>query len=97
MNNSENKGLDPQTLDKMIKLASKKLGMTPETLKSAVSDPKKAENLLSSLGKNPDKTTRTGVDPGTLKSPAALEKLINNNPKAKKLLMELMGENGAKK
>lgn len=91
MGNSANKGLDPETLDKMIKIASKKLGMTPEKLKSAVNDPKQAENLLSSLGKNPSKSARAGVDPSALNSPAALEKLINSNPKAKKLLEELMG------
>lgn len=91
MDNSANKGLDPQTLDKMIKIASKKLGMTPEKLKSAVSDPKQAENLLSSLGKSPSDHAQTGVDPGAFSSPAALEKLINSNPKAKKMLEELMG------
>lgn len=80
-------GISPEALNEMLKLAGKKLGMSPEQLKETITDPQKANNLLSSLDKkNPGKIKAAASDP------KALEDLINSNPKAKKLLNELLGE-----
>lgn len=76
-------------LDALLKTAGKKLGVSPDALRAALTDPKKAEEMLSTIDK------RTG---GKLnvKDPSALENMIRNNPKAKKLFDDLTrgGRNG---
>lgn len=88
MANNGNLGkFSPEMINAMLKMAGQKLGMTPEELKAAVSDPKKADELLSSLNKN-----NGGKVKDAMTSPSALEDLLNSNPKAKKMLENLMGD-----
>lgn len=79
---AENKQFTPEKIDAMLKTASAKLGMSPEQLKATITDPKKAGSLLASL---------TGKKPAA-NNQQAIEELLNSNPKAKKLLNELLGE-----
>jgi hypothetical protein len=92
VNYMENNGIkgkfSPEMINAMLKMAGQKLGMTPEELKAAVSDPKKANELIGSLNKNND-----GKAKETMPSSSALEDLLKNNPKAKKMLEDLMGGN----
>ena len=84
---SDKGGISPEAINEMLKLASKKLGMTPEQLKSTISDPQKANILLQKLDKNNNGKVKSAVN-----DPKALEDLINSNPKAKKLLNDLLGD-----
>jgi hypothetical protein len=82
-----NKGnISPEMINTMLKMAGQKLGMTPEQLRATISDPKKADELLSSLNKNSG-----GKAKDAMGSTSALEELLNSNPKAKKMLEGLMG------
>jgi hypothetical protein len=73
----------------MLETAGKKLGISPDTLRAALSDPKKAESLVNQIDK------KTG---GKISSsdPSALKKMIDNNPKAKKMFDDFTrgGRNG---
>ena len=76
-------------LNSLLQTAGKKLGISPDVLLSALSDPKKAESLLSQIEK------KTGEKIGATDQ-SSLEKMVKNNPKAKKMLDDLMrgGKNG---
>jgi len=87
MANTGNAGnISPDMINTMLKIAGQKLGMTPEQLKATISDPKKADELLSSLNKSSGGKAKEAMN-----SSAALEDLLNSNPKAKKMLEDLMG------
>jgi hypothetical protein len=75
-NNSEDQ------LNAMLEMAGKKLGISPMQLRNALSDPKKAQSLLSQIDQNSGGKINTS-------SPEYLEKIINNNPKAKKMFDDL--------
>lgn len=76
-------------LNAMLNTAGKKLGISPNALRAALSDPKKAESMLSQIDKQSG-----GKVKATNK--ASLEKMVKNNPAAKKMLDDLMrgGKNG---
>lgn len=69
-------------LDALLKTAGKKLGISPDALRQALTDPKKAEEMLSAI----DKRTGGKIN---VKDPNSLENMIKNNPKAKKLFDDL--------
>lgn len=85
---NKNGGQDDQ-LSMLLNTAGKKLGISPESLRAALSDPKLAESVLGQIDKNSG---------GKLKmtSKESLEKMVKNNPQAKKLYDELSrgGKNG---
>jgi hypothetical protein len=76
-------------LNVLLSTAGKKLGISPDKLRAALNDPKIAESLLSQIEDKSGGKFKTG-DKG------ALEKMIKNNPQAKKLLDDLTrgGKNG---
>lgn len=81
---AQNSNLSPETLNAMLKMAGSKLGMSPEQLKSTLTDPKKADALLCQLGlKKPAQDNRQSI-----------EELLNQNPRAKKMLNDLLGGKG---
>ena len=84
-NNNSPGDISPEKLNAMLKMASGKLGMTTDQLKSVLSDKKSTEKLLGKIG-------GTGKLKSALESPDNLEKLLNENPKAKKMLGELLGD-----
>lgn len=86
MPNQNPQGLSPETLNAMLKMASSKLGMTPEQLKSAVSDPERADSLLSAIDKSSG-----GKVSSTISGTGSLEEFLRKNPRAKKLMEELTG------
>jgi hypothetical protein len=87
MANTGNTGnLSPEILNAMLKMAGQKLGMTTEQLRATISDPKKADELLSSLNKNSGGKAKEAMG-----STSAIEDLLKSNPKAKKMLENLMG------
>jgi hypothetical protein len=71
-------------LGAMIKLASGKLGISPEELRSILSDKGRTEELLSRIGGKK-------VFEAAMKDPDSLEKVTNDNPAAKKTLGGLFG------
>lgn len=71
-------------LGAMIKLASGKLGISPEELSSILSDKGRTEDLLKRIGGKK-------VFDSAMKDPDSLEKVINENPAAKKALSGLFG------
>jgi len=85
-NTGNQRNISPELINTMLKMAGQKLGMTPEQLKATISDPKKTEELLSSLDKNSGGKAKEAMN-----SSSALEELLNSNPKAKKMLEDLMG------
>ena len=88
MQGSDHKnGISPDSLSAMLKMASKKLGISPEQLKSTLNDPKKANALLDSLDKK-----NNGALKSAMSDPKTLQKMVENNPAARKLFNELMGE-----
>ena len=84
-NNNFSGNITPDKLNAILKMASGKLGMSSEQLKSVLSDKKATENLMNNIG---------GTDQlkNVLDNPQNLEKFLNANPKAKKLLNELLGD-----
>ena len=76
-----------QQIEAMIRMASGKLNMTPEQLKSVLSDHEKTDDLLNRIGGK-------AVFDSAMKDPKSIEKLIRNNPQAKKIIADLMrGQN----
>jgi hypothetical protein len=69
-------------LNAMLEMAGKKLGISSSQLRNALSDPKKAQSLLSQIDQNSGGKYNTS-DPGSL------EKIVKNNPAAKKMLDNL--------
>jgi hypothetical protein len=69
-------------LNALLQTAGKKLGISPNALLAALSDPQKAEVLLSQIEK------RSG---GKISAsdPSSIEKMVKDNPKAKKILDDL--------
>lgn len=84
-NNFDANNISPDKIEAMLRMASNKLGMSPDQLKGVLSDKKATSDLLDQLGA---KSKVEAVE----KDPEALKKLINNNPKAKKMLEDLMGD-----
>ena len=85
-NNNDLGNISQEKMNAMLKLASSKLGMSPDQLKNVLSDKNATNQLLSQLG------AKNKVD-STIKNPENLEKLLNDNPKAKKMLSDLFGGN----
>lgn len=71
-----------EQLNAMIKAAAKKLGISSDQLRAAISNPQKAESVLSQI----DKKSGGKFSTSDTKS---LEKMIMNNPKAKKMFDDL--------
>lgn len=70
-------------LNAALKMASAKLGVTPEQLKKMLSDQKSAEELMNSIGAgNAYRSARI--------NPEQIEAMLRNNPKARQLISELM-------
>ena len=83
--NNPSGNISPEKLSALLKLASNRLGMSPDQLKSVLSDKKSTEELLDKLGaKNQYEAA--------MKDPDSLDKMLNSNPKAKKILNDLMGD-----
>ena len=80
-NNSGN--ISRQQLDAMIRMASGKLNMTPDQLKSVLADRGKTNDLLNQIGGK-------AVFDSAMKDPESIEKLINRNPQAKKIIADLL-------
>jgi hypothetical protein len=78
-----------EQLNAMLQTAGKKLGISPDALRAALSDPKKAESMMSQI-KSKSGGKVGGMDKG------ALEKMVKSNPQAKQMLDDLMrgGKNG---
>lgn len=76
-------------LNALLSTAGKKLGISPDQLRAALSDPKIAQSLLSDIDKKSGGKFKTG-------DKSALEKMVNSNPQAKKILDDLTrgGKNG---
>jgi Uncharacterized protein conserved in bacteria len=76
-------------LNALLSTAGKKLGISPDQLRAALSDPKTAETLLSQIESKSGGKIKTG-------DKSALEKMVKSNPQAKKLLDDLTrgGKNG---
>jgi hypothetical protein len=76
-------------LNAMIQAAGKKLGIPPSELLAALSNPKKADAMLSQI----DKKTGGKI---SAKGTESLENIIKNNPTAKKMFDNLTrgGKNG---
>ena len=79
------KDIPPQKLDDLLKVASKKLGMDPEKIKSELNNQVAASELMSKA---------KGISNSQLKSvlndPKTLEGILNS-PKGRKLIEELLG------
>jgi predicted component of type VI protein secretion system len=82
-NNNFSGDISPEKLNTLMKMASSKLGMTTDQLKTVLSDKKATDELLGKIGGK-------GKFNSTVQNPENLEKIINENPKMKKLLSELM-------
>ena len=82
-----NPDFSPQAVEAMLKMASAKLGMSPEQLKSTIQDPKNADALLSGLEKKTGQNVKSAA-----RNPQSFDELLASNPKLKKLLAELLGE-----
>lgn len=76
-------------LNALLKTAGKKLGISPDALRAALSNPEKAETMLSQIDKRTGGKI-SGADAGSI------ENMIKNNPKAKKIFDDLTrgGKNG---
>ena len=76
-------------LSALLKTAGKKLGISPNDLLAALSDPKKADAMLSEIDKKTGgKISAKGTD--------SLENIVKSNPAAKKMFDDLTrgGKNG---
>jgi hypothetical protein len=82
-NNNSSGDISQEKLNAMFKMASSKLGMSTDQLKTVLSDKKSTEELLGKIGGK-------GKLQSALDNPQSLEKLINENPAAKKLLGQLL-------
>ena len=81
--------ISKEQLNAMLDTAGKKLGISPDALRAALSDPKIAETMLAQIDK------KSG---GKFKASdkSSIENMVKNNPKAKKMLDDLTrgGKNG---
>ena len=79
------KDIPQQKLDDLLKVASKKLGMDPDKIKSQINDPNAVSDAMSKT---------KGISNSQLKSvlndPKTLEGILNS-PKGRKLIEELLG------
>lgn len=82
-NSSSN--IQQEKLNALLKTASEKLGMSQGELKSVLSDKNATDDLLKKIGGA--NSLKNIID-----HPENLQKLINNNPQAKKLLNEILGD-----
>lgn len=76
-------------LGPLLETAGKKLGISPDILREALSDPEKAQTLISEI----DRKSGGKISSGGAQS---LENMVNSNPKAKKLYDDIIrgGKNG---
>jgi hypothetical protein len=76
-------------LNDMLNMAGKKLGISPEALRNALSDPNKAQQLLGEI----DKKTNGKIN---ATNPDAMKNMMKNNPNAQKIFNDLIrgGKNG---
>ncbi len=77
-----NPSFSQKDLAAMLETAGKKLGVRPEMLRAALSDPKKAEEVLTQINQNSGGKIDTT-------SPETLERMVRANPAAKKALDDL--------
>ncbi len=87
MAQDNSRNIQNEQIEAMIRLASGKLHMTPEQLHGILSDPGQTDALLSRIG------GKTAYD-SAVKDPGAVEKLLRENPQARKLIESLL--NGGK-
>jgi chromosome segregation and condensation protein ScpB len=85
--NDLTKNISQEQIDKLINMASKKLGMTPSQLRSIASTPQDANELLSRLTKEKSELAKSALN-----DPKVLERLLDSNPQAKKLIEEILGD-----
>lgn len=78
-----------EELDALLKIASQKLGTTPEKLRVVISNPQTADELLKKIGGSDLKAAAS--------SPEALERLVRANPKARQLLDSILGDKKGEK
>lgn len=71
-----------EQLNAMLKTASKKLGISPDKLREALSNPQKVDSVISQI----DKKSGVKINVSDTKS---LERMIMNNPKARKMFEDL--------
>lgn len=74
-----------EKLNAMLKMASSKLGMSPDQLKNVLNDKNKTNELLNKIGGQNSFNQ-------AMKNPESLEKMINENPQAKKILGDLLNK-----
>lgn len=80
---SENGKPSQKDIDRLLQIASKKLGTTPEKLKATLSDKKATQSLLGHIGGEKAKQA--------LNNPQVLQDLLKNNPQAKRFYDDLNG------
>lgn len=76
-------------LNDLINMAGKKLGISPDALRAALSDPNKAQQMLGEI----DKKTGGAYNAS---NPESLKNMMKNNPNAQKMFNDLTrgGKNG---
>jgi len=76
-------------LGAMLETAGRKLGISPDALRAALSDPKKAQQLVGEI----DRKSGGKICSGGIES---LEKMVRNNPQARKIYDDIIrgGKNG---
>lgn len=72
-----------EDIERLLQIASKKLGITPEKLKTTLSDKKATQDLLGHLGGEKAKQA--------VQDPQALQDLLKNNPQARKFYDDMTG------
>ncbi len=72
-----------EDIERLLQIASKKLGITPEKLKTTLSDKKATQDLLGRLGGEKAKQA--------VQDPQALQDLLKNNPQARKFYDDMTG------
>lgn len=79
-----------EDIERLLQIASKKLGITPEKLKTTLSDKKAAQDLLNRVGGEKAKKALT--------DPQILQDMLKKNPEAKRFYNDLTGgsQNGGK-
>lgn len=85
MANMDNGKLSPEAMNALIKMASGQLGMTPQQLKEMMSKPDASDQILSKLGSQKGSQVKSAMN-----DKQALEKMLNSNPMAKKMIEELL-------
>lgn len=75
--------------DSMINQAAQKLGISPDALKAAINDPKKADSMLGEINKKTNGELNT-------QNAKAMKDMLNKNPQAKQMFNNLTkgGKNG---